>query len=177
MADSIDAFLRLLDEGKVAVGQTLVDWIATDTDELDPDEIDEILDSADDASEYDVERLRTDAAKDRDLLLSFAAEAATVTRAEDPNLKVLVDELADIAHQAATEGIGEQDVRDRRKVLIFTYFTDTVDWIRKHLIQTAQSRPATGVLLRTHCLVGRGKGSGQQGIGAMGFRPDNHGCT
>ena len=141
MADSTDAFLGLLDVGKVAVGQTLVDWIATDTDELDPEEIDEILDLADDASEYDVERLRTDAAKDRDLLLSFAAEAATVTRAKDPNLKVLVDKLADIARQAATEGIGEQDVRDRRKVLIFTYFTDTVDWIREHLIQTTQADP------------------------------------
>ena len=141
MADSTDAFLGLLDVGKVAVGQTLVDWIATDTDELDPEEIDEILDSADDASEYDVERLRTDAVKDRDLLLSFAAEAATVTRVEDPNLKVLVDELADIAHQAEAEGIGEQDVRNRRKVLIFTYFTDTVDWIREHLIQTTQADP------------------------------------
>ena len=141
MADSTDAFLSLLDVGKVAVGQTLVDWIATDTDELDPKEIEDLIDAADDAFEYDVERLRTDAAKDRDLLLSFAAEADTVTRTEDPNLKVLVDELADIAHQAATEGISEQDVRDRRKVLIFTYFTDTVDWIRKHLIQTAQADP------------------------------------
>ena len=141
MADSTDAFLGLLDVGKVAVGQTLVDWIATDTDELDPAEIDEILDSADDASEYNVELLKTDAAKDRDLLLSFAAEAATVTRAEDPNLKVLVDELADIARQAEAEGIGEQDIRNRRKVLIFTYFTDTVDWIGEHLIQSTQTDP------------------------------------
>ena len=141
MADSTDSFLRLLDVGKVAVGQTLVDWIATDTDELDPDEIEDLLDAADDAAEYDVPRLRTDAAKDRDLLLSFADEAAVVTRADDPNLEALVNELADIAAQAATEGIGEQNVRDRRKVLIFTYFTDTVDWIRKHLIQATQTDP------------------------------------
>ena len=141
MAAGTDAFLGALEAGKVAVGQTLVDWIATDTDELDPEEIDEILDTADDASEYDVPRLRKDAAGDRDLLLSFAAEADAVTRADDPNLKVLVDELADIARQAETEGIGEQDVRNRRKVLIFTYFADTVDWIREHLTQTARTDP------------------------------------
>lgn len=141
MADSTNSFLRLLDVGKVAVGQTLVDWIATDTDELDPDEIDDLLDAADDASEYDVPRLRTDAIKDRDLLLSFANEVTAVTRADDPNLEALVNELADIAAQAATEGIGEQDVRNRRKVLIFTYFADTVDWIREHLIQTVQTDP------------------------------------
>ena len=139
MAVGIDSFLSALAAGKVAVGQTLVDWIATDTDELDPDAIDGILDAADDASGYDVPRLRADAARDRDLLLSFAAEADAVTRAADPNLEVLVDELADIARQAAAEGIGEQDVRNRRKVLIFTYFADTVDWIREHLLQTAQT--------------------------------------
>ena len=139
MAAGTDSFLSALAAGKVAVGQTLVDWIATDTDELDPDAIDGILDAADDASEYDVPRLRADATGDRDLLLSFAAKADAVTRAADPNLEVLVDELADIARQAAAEGIGEQDVRNRRKVLIFTYFADTVDWIREHLLQTAQT--------------------------------------
>lgn len=139
MAAGIDSFLNALAAGKVAVGQTLVDWIATDTDELDPDAIDEVLDAADDASEYDAPRLGADAARDRDLLLSFAAEADAVTRAADPNLEVLVDELADIARQAEAEGIGEQDVRNRRKVLIFTYFADTVDWIREHLLQTAQT--------------------------------------
>ena len=141
MAAGTEAFLGALEAGKVAVGQTLVDWIATDTDELDPDEIDEILDAADDASEYDVPRLGKDAARDRDLLLSFAAEAAAVTRADDPNLKVLIDELADIARQAEAEGIGEQDVCNRRKVLIFTYFADTVDWIREHLTQTTRTDP------------------------------------
>ena len=59
----------------MAVGPTLVDWIATDTNELNPEEINEIFDSMHEASEYDMPWLRTDAIKDRDLLLSFADHA------------------------------------------------------------------------------------------------------
>jgi hypothetical protein len=67
------------------------------------------------------------------LLRHFAEEADTVTRAQDPNLQALIEDLAAIAKQAEAECVGESDIRDKRKVLIFSYFADTVEWIEQHV--------------------------------------------
>lgn len=143
MAKRHDAFLSLLDNGRVATGDALADWIATDSDEMDEDQVDTFLGGivglSDDAAEYDVEHLREYVDRDRALLRSFADEARTVTRPDDPNLTALVEELAQIAAEAAAEGIGPDDVRDRRKVLIFSYYADTVDWVYEHLVSTAEA--------------------------------------
>ena len=143
MAKRHDAFLSLLDNGRVATGDALADWIATDSDEMDEEQVDTFLGGivglSDDAAEYDVEHLREYVDRDRALLRSFAAEARTVTRPDDPNLTALVEELAQIAAEAAAEGIGPDDVRDRRKVLIFSYYADTVDWVYEHLVSTAEA--------------------------------------
>ena len=143
MANSHDAFLSLLDNGRVATGEALADWIATDSDEMDEEQVDTFLDGivgvSDDAAQYDVDRLREYAGRDRSLLRSFAAEARTVARQDDPNLAALVEELAAIAAEAAAEGIGDHDMRNRRKVLIFSYYADTVDWVYEHLVEMAKS--------------------------------------
>ena len=143
MANSHDAFLSLLDNGRVVTGEALADWIATDSDEADDEQIDTFLDGivglSDDAAQYDVERLREYVDRDRGLLRSFASEARTVTRQDDPNLDALVEELADIAAEAAAQGIGEDDVRNRRKVLVFSYYADTVDWVFEHLVEKAET--------------------------------------
>ena len=145
MAASHDAFLSLVDNGRIATGDALADWIATDTDDMDEEQLDLYLDGivgvTEDAREYDVERLREHVRRDRGLLRSFAAQARAVTRDEDPNLAVLVEELADIAAEAASEGIGPDDARNRRKVLVFSYFADTVDWVFEHLAEATETDP------------------------------------
>jgi Helicase conserved C-terminal domain/PLD-like domain/SNF2-related domain len=137
MAESHDAFLTLLDRGKVATGDPLREWAATDSD--DPDEVDEFLgrhfDVIEDAGAYDAERLRAHVAHDRDLLRDFAADAETVRPELDPTLAALRQQLVEIAQEAEAEGIGADDVRDKRKVLIFSYFADTVDWIEDYLYE------------------------------------------
>jgi Protein of unknown function DUF262/Helicase conserved C-terminal domain/PLD-like domain/SNF2-related domain len=143
MAESHDAFLGLLDQGKIATGAALREWAATDSD--DPDEVDEYLrfhfEELEDAAGYDVDLLRAHVKHDRELLRAFAAEADTVSRADDPTLQALVEELAAIARQAEAEGIGESDTRDKRKVLIFSYFADTVDWIEEHVYDAVSRDP------------------------------------
>jgi hypothetical protein len=147
MADSHEGFLGLLDAGKVATGAALREWAATDSD--DPDEVDEYLrghlEEVDDATDYDVDLLRAHVEHDRELLRAFAAEADTVTRAEDPTLQAVVEDLVEIAEQAEAEGIGATDVRDKRKVLIFSYFADTVDWIEEHLHGAVSRDPRLAV--------------------------------
>ena len=90
--------------------------------------MDKYLDShvgiTDDAARYDVETLHSHMARDSELLGALAAEARTVSRADDPTLAELAEQLAAIAAEAESTGIGAGDTRDRRKVLIFSYFAD-----------------------------------------------------
>ncbi len=143
MAASHEGFLSLLATGKVATGRALDEWMATDSDQT-AEVVDYLAvhgEELDDAAIYDSERLAADVAADRDLLLAFAEEAERVPREQDPKLAALVEELAVIAAQARREGVGETDTRDRRKVLVFSYFTDTVAWIADHLDEVAARDP------------------------------------
>ncbi len=141
MMASHDAFLALIENGKVATGQALADWVATDSD--DAEDVDRFMDHhvdvLEDASDYDVDALIADVQADRELLDSLATEAEGVTADQDPKLEALIDQLARIAAEAEAEGIGEQDVRDKRKVLVFSYFADTVEWITDHLHAVAEA--------------------------------------
>ena len=136
MASSHDAFLSLLQQGRVATGEALADWVATDSDDI--DEIDTYLEHPpqrvlEDAADYDTDSLTQHVASDAVLLRTWAATARNVTRAADPTLAALCDELEAIAAQARSEAISDSEERDRRKVLIFSYYADTVDWIHDHL--------------------------------------------
>ncbi len=137
MVHSHDAFLQLLPKGKVATGEALADWINTDSD--DANEVDVYLDLHQDILEsttnYDVMALTEAVTKDRDLLEDLADTASKVTRDRDPNLAVIVEELANISAEAKAEGLSDAQVRNKGKVLIFSYFADTVNWVYEHLKQ------------------------------------------
>ena len=135
MANSHDAFLALLELGRVATGDELADWMSADSDDVDSADkhADHHTGVHEDAADYDIARLQQDVAADRDLLRSFAETARTVVRREDPNLAELIEQLAQIAAEATESGMSGQDIRNRRKVLIFSYYADTVDWIYEHL--------------------------------------------
>ena len=175
MAESHDAFVAILEQGKIATGEALREWSATDTD--DPDELDEYMaDNFADlepAGGYDVGSLRAHVEHDRDLLRTFAAEGrALLTSARRPGLDAIVEALAEIAAQAAVEAIDDDDARDKRKVLIFTYYTDTVEWIEEHLLDIVERDP------RLHAYRGRitsvSGGWGEQVRGAVGLRPGHN---
>ena len=143
MAASHDAFLRLLDEGYVATGATLGAWAATDSDDL--DDKDEFFDESsadlDPASEFDINALRADVEHDRDVLLALALEVEGIAPESDPKLSALVDELVAIVKQATDEGLVPDEIRDKRKVLVFSYFADTVDWIVEYLESEIERDP------------------------------------
>lgn len=131
MADSHEAFLAALEKGYLPTPSVLEEWGEVDSDEA----FEELLAESDavPADDYDVDRLREAVTSDRDLLRRFAERAEAVQPAKDPKLAALVEELAAIAAQAEAEGLNEEDTRNKRKVLIFSYFADTVDWIEDHL--------------------------------------------
>ena len=143
MAASNDDFLDLLTLGQVATGQTLAEWASTDSDDLDDlnDFVSRNEADLEAAARYDVEPLRADIEHDREVLISFAEAAESVRAEDDPKLAALVTALAEISAQAQEEGITSEEVGDMRKVLVFSYFTDTVDWIAEFLIAEVERNP------------------------------------
>lgn len=140
MAAGHDHFLDLLGEGLVATGDALAEWAATDSDELDVAELAR-REGVDRAAAYDAEALRADAEGDRDLLRAFAAEAHAVGPDRDRKLELVAAELAAIAAEAKADAASESDERDKRKVLIFSYYADTVEWVADFLREAIEERP------------------------------------
>ena len=78
--------------------------------------------------------------RDRDLLRALEAEAAAITPDRDPKLRALAGELARIARQAEREATDALDEARKRKVLVFSFFEDTVEWIRDSLLDELEVR-------------------------------------
>jgi hypothetical protein len=131
MAASHERFLVALDHGYVAKPKALAELTNIDSDE----EWERLLaeTETEPTAGYDLARLRADVENDRDLLLGFAARAETVTAARCPKLRKLTEALVEVLRQAHEDGLDDEDVREKRKVIIFSYFADTVDWIEAYL--------------------------------------------
>ncbi len=131
MASAHDAFLEGLNRGVILTSELIEEWEQTDNDEA----FDDLIKTARPlkAEGYDVDKLRADVEHDRDLLRGFAQRAAEVKTENDPKLARLIEALIEIEQQARREGLNDQDVCNKRKVIIFSYFSDTVEWIVEHL--------------------------------------------
>ena len=136
MATSHEGLVGLIrEQGLVATGRALAEWVDTDGDDEEIEGwLEDFGDEFEDASAFDIENLCKDLENDQAILTDFAERAAGIERTDDPKLRVLTDELAKIAADAALESVGEQETRNRRKVLLFSYFADTVDWVFEHLV-------------------------------------------
>ena len=171
MADSCRKFVALLEHGRVATGSALADWAAADSDELD-ECLEQIENDTEDAELFKTGLLKKHALKDEQLLRYFATKATSVRRANDPNLAALTEELAAIAADADKEGIGGADTRNRRKVLIFSYYTDTVEWVVKHLEQATTTDPRLAAYRGRIAAVSGSDGDRAKARVLHGFAPD-----
>src|SRR5665213_281121 len=138
---SHDVFLDGLDRGVVLTADEIAEWQQLDSDEG----IDELLEEghSESAKGYRTKELKAYVSADRELLAKFHAKASRVKRTEDPKLRALVDEaLVEILTNAKKESKNEDDFRLKRKVLIFTYYADTVDWIFEHLQERFDNHPS-----------------------------------
>jgi superfamily II DNA or RNA helicase len=145
MARSHARFLEALEEGWVLTGNALAAWDRTDSDEFDPDAIaadGKAGGRRDPAANYDIWRLREAVQADLDLLVGFADEAELVKNHSDPKLNELVAALAKIAEEAKDEAVTKDQERDKRKVIVFSYYADTVEWIRGRLEKECETNPA-----------------------------------
>ena len=132
MAREHGLFLEGLDRGVVIRKELFHELAGVDDEDL-FEELLEASEHTDPADEYRVEDLRRDVQADRDLLDQMCRRAQSVGPDDDPKLVALLDELAAIVKEAQDEAIDDEDARDKRKVMVFSAFADTIDWIEGFL--------------------------------------------
>lgn len=125
------AFLEALQLGYVPQPEAIEDWSPVDSDEA----YEELLreSESEDASGYDVKALRSDVLADQAILGAWLDAVRPIRKDDDPKLKALVDTLRRIVREAEEEGVEEPDIRQKRKVVVFSFYEDTVDWIQEYL--------------------------------------------
>lgn len=168
-------FLRALDEGYVVATEFLKEFASTDDDDFD-----ELLASSADSVEatlYDAAQLRADVADDLSKLEDIAKHLDGITPDKDPKLKALVTELETIATEAKAEARSREDEINQRKVLIFSFFADTVRWINDHLAIEIARNPKLAVYKdRFEIVVGSGQGDDSSKVlAAARFAPQTAG--
>jgi superfamily II DNA or RNA helicase len=138
---SHDRFLAALDYGQVLTGDALRDWESSDSDDLDDflNAYARAADSSRPAPGYRLDELRAAVMADQDLLQRLHDAVQIVPWDQDPKFLALVNALAQIAAEAEDEGITKRQIRDKRKVIIFSNYADTAE----HLAVQLQGAIAT----------------------------------
>lgn len=139
MARQHKLFLDALDRGKV-INTEFLREISGDDEALFDESLEE-SEHVEPASGFHVAKLKRRVTEDLRILESLAAEARKVQPARDPKLKALVEELKRIARQADDEATDGADKVQKGKVLVFSFFADTVRWIHQHLETAVVKHP------------------------------------
>ena len=122
-------FIQGLDFGYVLEGEALREWVTSESDDLDDAlaELDEKgLQKVRPISAYFVEALKADAEADLVLLNELATLADDALRVPDPKFDALALELEALAGAARRPHSSGASGGDRRKVIIFSTYSDTV---------------------------------------------------
>ena len=137
-------FLEALEEGWVLTTEEIHEFQATDNDE----ELEDLIEYIDNPEEASIKGFHSDKLAeavriDMGILTDFLARSETILRDQDTKLQALVEALKKISQKASEDGgLNAKDTRDNRKVIIFSYFADTVEWIEKYLIDVIDTDPA-----------------------------------
>ena len=134
-----DLFLDALDRGHVVTTRVLHELAGTDDEALD-----ELLGASDDTSpagHYKVAALRRDVEADLITLRELREAVEAVSPEVDPKLESILRALRDIAREAEEESIDDEDARQKRKVIIFSFFADTVAYLRQELQRAIEFSP------------------------------------
>lgn len=143
MIVSHEAFLDALGKGFVLKGEALSDWVSSDSDDLDEfvAEFDE-EDQIESVDGYHLAELDADVASDIALLYELRDLAAVVIDGIEPKVQKLIDELTDIAKEAQRVDPRGLSHTDRRKVIVFSSFTDTIIPIHEAVVEAITAAPA-----------------------------------
>lgn len=143
MIVSHESFLEALGRGFVLKGEALSEWVSSDSDDLDQFVLefdkDDQIESVDG---YHLTELRADVESDIKLLRELRDLAEVVVDGIEPKVVRLIAELTQIA--AAAQRVDPRGLSraDRRKVIIFSAFTDTILPIHEAIVKAIENAPA-----------------------------------
>jgi hypothetical protein len=149
LAAAHEAFLEALKRGKVLIGDALNAYAQGEVDELDellasdPD----LAEQSTDASDYDVAALRSHVNHDLVVLKSIAVSAKSFHKKNlDDKVQVLLGRLEENAKNALKRGSQELTESERRKVLVFSTYTDTVNDIHARVVDAVNKAKSSSPL-------------------------------
>lgn len=133
-------FLAALDRGHVVTTRFMHELSAADESSLD----DLLATSVEvtSAGDYDLNSLRTAVSDDLEKLDRLCEAVKRITPERDPKLAATIAALEKIAEEAEQEALNEDDARQKRKVIVFSFFADTVQYLREHLAVEIDRNPA-----------------------------------
>ena len=123
-------FLESIERGKVPLREFF-----QENSIIDDQEIDELLMNESimqDSSNYDIDRFKSDLENDYQILKNIHKEI-TIDQSKSSKLAELSKLLKSIILDAHKDAIDDEDARQKRKVMIFSYFEETTSWIKDHL--------------------------------------------
>lgn len=143
MIVSHESFLDALGKGYVLKGEALSEWVTSDSDDLDEFVLefdkDDQIESVDG---YHLTELLADVDSDITLLRELRDLAAVVVDGVEPKVKRLIEELTQVATEAQRVDPRGLSHADRRKVIIFSAFTDTIVPIHEAVVEAIANAPA-----------------------------------
>jgi hypothetical protein len=147
MITSHEAFLDALNQGYVLTGEALTDWVSSDSDDLDAF----VADLDDDKQpgntrDYHLAELRVDIESDLVLLGELQGLADAVVDDIEPKVAKLIEELTQIAEDARRIDPRGLPHGDRRKVIVFSAFTDTIVPIHREVVAAIDAAPVSSPL-------------------------------
>jgi len=103
------------------------------------------LDQNDDvapAGLYKIGQLRDAVAEDLKKLEAMLEKAKAIVPDRDPKLAAIIEALRQMSAEAEEEAISAEDAQQKRKVIIFSFFADTVRYLRSELARAIEDDPA-----------------------------------
>lgn len=144
-------FLRALGQGKVLRGKALQIWGEADEDVLIEEVVaalgEESIDSVGEVADYHGTELIADVEADLVLLRELQVQAENVATGRDPKADRLIEKLAEVAAAAARPSRdGDLSEGDRRKVIVFSTFADTIEDLHRRVTEAIENAPASSPL-------------------------------
>lgn len=131
-------FLETIEKGKVPLREFFQENSIADDQDIDVLLMDESI--MQDISNYDIDRFKSDLKNDYEILISIKKEI-TIDQHKSSKLAELSKLLKSIILDAEEDSIDDQDARQKRKVMIFSYFEETTSWIKDYLETVLSNDP------------------------------------
>lgn len=141
-------FIQAIDIGYVLEGEALREWISSESDDLEEalaDLDDKSLQRARPVKDYFIEALRADAESDLALIKKLLQLAEEALQLADPKFDALAQQLEALAASARRPHASGASGGDRRKVIIFSTYSDTVIDVHERLESLMNQKPSGAI--------------------------------